>query len=206
MARRKQDNVTETVTNPAAGEAGGRDELDEAMASQLAEQARAEGTALTGPDGLLGRLTKMVLETGLEAEMSEHVGYEAHAAEGRNGGNSRNGARPKTVTTDVGPVEIDVPRDRDGSFDPKMVRKHQRRLSGVDEMVCSLTAKGLDDRGSLGAPGRGLRRRGLPRHHLQDHRPGARGNGGMAEPAAGPDVSGHLHRRYSREDSRRAGR
>jgi len=142
MARRKQDNVTETVTNPAAGGAG-RDELDEQLARQLAAQARAEGTALSGPDGLLGRLTKMVLETGLEAEMTEHVRYEAHEAIGRNGGNSRNGARPKTVTTDVGPVQVEVPRDRDGSFEPKMVRKHQRRLGGVDEMVCSLVAKGL---------------------------------------------------------------
>lgn len=142
MARRKQDSVTETVTDPAS-EDGGRDELDEQLARQLAEQAASEGSALTGPDGLLGRLTKRVLETGLEAEMSEHVGYESGDRVGRNGANSRNGARAKTVTTDVGPVEIDVPRDRDGSFEPKLVRKRQRRLGGVDELVCSLVAKGL---------------------------------------------------------------
>ena len=64
----------------------------------------------------------MVVETALEVEMTKHVGYETHEAAARNGGNSRNGARPKTVTADVGPVQVDVPRDRDGSFEPKMVR------------------------------------------------------------------------------------
>jgi transposase-like protein len=75
--------------------------------------------------------------------MDEHLGYEKHAVEGRNRGNSRNGTRSKTVLTEIGPVEIDVPRDRDSSFEPQTVRKHQRRLDGVDSMVISLTAKGL---------------------------------------------------------------
>jgi transposase-like protein len=105
------------------------------------EHARAEGLRLTGPDGLLGRLTKLVLESTLEAELTEHVGYEPHERAGA--GNSRNGSRTKTVLTDVGPVEIDVPRDRASTFEPKIVRKRQRRLSGVDDMVISLTAKGL---------------------------------------------------------------
>jgi putative transposase len=113
------------------------------LAERLVEEARAEGTELVGPGGLLGDLTKRVLEAGLEAEMTDHVGYDRHAVEGRNGENSRNGHRSKTVITDVGPVEIDVPRDRDGSFEPKLVRKRQRRLGGVDELVISLTAKGL---------------------------------------------------------------
>jgi putative transposase len=113
------------------------------LAEQLVEQARAEGVDLVGPGGLLGDLTKRVLETGLEAEMTDHLGYERHDPAGRDGGNSRNGTRSKTVITDVGPVELDVPRDRDGSFEPKLVRKRQRRLGGVDEMVISLTAKGL---------------------------------------------------------------
>ena len=107
------------------------------------EQARAEGVDLVGPGGLLGDLTKRVLEAGLEAEMTDHVGYERHDPAGRNGGKSRNGTRTKTVITDVGPVELAVPRDRDGSFEPKLVAKRQRRLRGVDEMVISLTAKGL---------------------------------------------------------------
>jgi putative transposase len=117
---------------------GGRE-----LAEQLVEQARAEGVDLVGPGGLLGDLTKRVLEVGLEAEMTDHLGYDRHDPAGRDGGNSRNGTRAKTVITDVGPVELDVPRDRDGSFEPKLVRKRQRRLGGVDEMVISLTAKGL---------------------------------------------------------------
>ena len=92
---------------------------------------------------MLTGLNKQVLEAGLEAEMSEHLGYNKHASEGRNGGNSRNGTRTKTVITEIGPVELQVPRDRDGSFDPQLVRKRQRRLTGVDELIISLTAKGL---------------------------------------------------------------
>jgi transposase-like protein len=113
------------------------------LAEQLVEQARAEGVDLVGPGGLLGDLTKRVLKAGLEAEMTDHLGYDKHDPAGRDGGNSRNGTRTKTVITDVGPVELDVPRDRDASFEPKLMRKRQRRLSGVDEMVISLTAKGL---------------------------------------------------------------
>lgn len=113
------------------------------VARQLVDQARAEGVKLTGPGGLLGDLTKRVLETALEGEMEAHLGYPKHDPTGRDGGNSRNGTRPKTVLTDVGPVEIDVPRDRDGTFEPTVVRKRQRRLDGVDELVLSLSAKGL---------------------------------------------------------------
>jgi len=98
---------------------------------------------LVGPGGLLADITKRVIETGLEVEMDEHLGYEKHAVEGRNGGNSRNGTRTKTLLTDVGPIEIDVPRDRAGTFEPQTVRKRQRRLNGVDSMVISLSAKGL---------------------------------------------------------------
>lgn len=117
--------------------------VDPAIAEQLVEQARTDGVDLVGPGGLLSELTKQVLETGLEVEMEEHLGYDKHAPEGRNGGNSRNGTRSKTVITEVGPVEVDTPRDRDGTFDPKTVRKRQRRLGGVDSMVISLVAKGL---------------------------------------------------------------
>ena len=128
------------ATEPAAV----RPPEDRQLAEELVEQARREGVELVGPGGLLTGLTKDVLETSLEAEMSEHLGYDRHDPAGREkGSNSRNGTRAKTVLTDVGPVEIDVPRDRDGSFEPKIVRKRQRRLSGVDEMVILLVAKGL---------------------------------------------------------------
>jgi putative transposase len=117
--------------------------VDEALARELVERARAEGVGLVGPGGLLTGLTKTVLETALEAEMDEHLGYPPYAVEGRNSGNSRNGTRSKTVLTEVGDVEIEVPRDREGSFEPRIVAKRQRRLAGVDEMVISLAAKGL---------------------------------------------------------------
>jgi transposase-like protein len=113
------------------------------LAQQLVERARAEGVDLVGQGGLLTGLTKTVLETALDAEMSEHLGYDRHDPAGRNGGNSRNGTRAKTVLTEVGPVEIEVPRDREGSFDPVIVRKRQRRLDGIDQIVLSLTARGL---------------------------------------------------------------
>ncbi len=123
-----------------------RSSEDKQLAEELVERARSEGVDLVGPDGLLSGLTKNVLEAGLEAEMSEHLGYDRHDPAGKNTGNSRNGTRSKKVLTDVGPVEIEVPRDRDGSFEPQLVKKRQRRLTGVDEMVISLVAKGLTTR------------------------------------------------------------
>ena len=116
---------------------------DEQVLRELTERARTGGLKLTGEGGLLGRLTKMVIEGALEGELDDHLGYGKHDPEGRDGGNSRNGRRAKTVLTDTGPVEISVPRDRDSSFEPKIVARRQRRLTGVDEMVISLSAKGL---------------------------------------------------------------
>lgn len=113
------------------------------LAQRLVDQAKAEGVDLIGPGGLLSGLTKQVLETALEGEMAEHLGYDKHDPIGRNGSNSRNGTRSKTVLTDIGPVELDVPRDREGTFEPKIVKKRQRRLDGVDQIVLSLTARGL---------------------------------------------------------------
>ena len=84
-----------------------------------------------------------MLETALDAEMAEHLGYDKHDPVGRGSGNSRNGARAKTVFTEIGAVKIEVPRDTNSTFDPVIVKKRQRRLTGVDEIVLSLTAKGL---------------------------------------------------------------
>jgi putative transposase len=113
------------------------------LAEQLLEQAKEQNIELVGPDGLLGQLTKNVLETALDAEMVEHLGYEKHDPAGHNSGNSRNGTRAKTVLTEIGPVEIEVPRDTASTFEPQVVKKRQRRLTGVDEIVLSLTARGL---------------------------------------------------------------
>lgn len=107
--------------------------------------AKEKGLDLTGPDGLLKQFTKSVLETALDEEMTEHLGRAKHkkSKDGR-AANTRNGTTAKTVVTDsVGPVGIGVPRDRDGSFEPVVVRKRQRRLPGVDEVVLSLYARGL---------------------------------------------------------------
>jgi transposase-like protein len=118
---------------------------EELAAKELVRLAREQGLSLTGPDGLLKQFTKSVLETALNEEMTEHLGHEKHRAPAdRDSANVRNGTRPKTVLTEAtGQVEIDVPRDRDGSFEPQIVKKRQRRLTGVDEIVLSLYAKGL---------------------------------------------------------------
>src|SRR4051812_36275450 len=116
---------------------------DEQLVAMLVDRARNEGLRLTGEGGLLQQLTKRVLESALEGEITDHVGYDKHDPAGKNNGNSRNGTRSKTVLTDVGPVEVRVPRDTAGTFEPQIVKKRQRRLTGVDEMVLSLSAKGL---------------------------------------------------------------
>src|SRR6478752_2852097 len=119
------------------------DAVDEQLIARLAGKAREGGLALTGEGGLLAQLTKRLVESALDGEITDHLGYDRHDAAGRDGGNSRNGHRSKTVLSEVGPVEVDVPRDRDATFEPKIVAKRQRRLAGVDELVISLSAKGL---------------------------------------------------------------
>jgi transposase-like protein len=116
---------------------------DEQLIAMLVDRARGDGLKLTGEGGLLQQLTKRVLESALDGEITDHVGYDKHDRAGRGSGNTRNGSRTKTVLTDVGPVEVRVPRDAAGTFEPQIVRKRQRRLTGVDDMVLSLSAKGL---------------------------------------------------------------
>src|SRR5690242_1608523 len=117
---------------------------EQRAAAELVRLAKEQGLSLTGPDGLLKQLSKAVLQTALNEEMTEHLGYEKHDPAGAGAGNHRNGTRAKTVlTVAAGTVEIDVPRDRAGAFEPQIVRERQRQLSGVDEVVLSLYAKGL---------------------------------------------------------------
>jgi transposase-like protein len=132
----------ESVEEPTGGSVPSA-ASDEQLVAMLVDRARSEGLQLTGEGGLLQQLTKRVLESALEGEITDHLGYEKHDPAGKNNGNSRNGTRAKTVLTDVGPVEVKVPRDVAGSFEPQIVKKRQRRLTGVDEMVLSLSAKGL---------------------------------------------------------------
>jgi putative transposase len=116
----------------------------DAMLDRLLEGKRPE--EVIGAGGLLEDLTKRLLERALEGELTEHLGYEKHDAEGRNGGNSRNGRTRKRVKTDTAEVDIEVPRDRDGDFEPRLVAKGQRRLPGFDEKVIALYARGLTTR------------------------------------------------------------
>lgn len=136
--------MTSVVEREDEGMAGSPNVLDDPkLMRELVDRARAEGLQLTGEGGLLQQLTKVLVEAALEGEMDDHLGYAKNDPAGRDGGNSRNGKRAKTIVTDVGRVEIEVPRDRDSSFSPKLVAKRQRRLTGIDDLVISLFAKGL---------------------------------------------------------------
>src|SRR6187397_3085737 len=130
--------------NGVAKKKSGEQSAEQRVAAELVRLAKEQGLSLTGPDGLLKQLTKTVIETALNEELTEHLGYEKHDPAGAGTGNIRNGTRAKTVLTEAtGQVDIEVPRDRGGSFEPQIVKKRQRRLSGVDEIVLSLYAKGL---------------------------------------------------------------
>jgi putative transposase len=117
--------------------------LDEALDNLLKGKSPQE---ILGQDGLLDELTKRLVERALEGEMTAHLGYEKHAAEGRNRRNSRNGHVAKRVRTDTSEMEIEVPRDREGTFQPHLVPKRRRRLAGFDDKVLSLYARGMSTR------------------------------------------------------------
>jgi putative transposase len=128
------------------GPPGRRPLVDDELADQLLDRAQAGGAELLGPDGLLSQVTKAVLERALAEEMSGHLGYEKHDPAGRGSGNSRNGMTPKTVLTDVGAVDLAVPRDRNGTSGPQIVRKGQTRLEGFNERIIALYARGMTTR------------------------------------------------------------
>jgi len=120
--------------------------IGEQLADELLGKAQAQGVQLLGPDGLLSQVTKAVLERALAEEMTDHLGYERHDPAGRGSGNSRNGMTGKTLLTDVGAVDLQVPRDRNGSFEPKIVRKGQTRLEGFNDRIIALYARGMTTR------------------------------------------------------------
>lgn len=121
-----------TVENPVSDEI-----IDELLGSTKSAED------LFGKDGLLKNFTKRLMERLLEAEMTNHLGYMKHAAEGNNTGNSRNGKTKKTVKTGNGNVEIAVPRDRESEFSPLLIGKRQSRLAGLDDNILSLYSKGM---------------------------------------------------------------
>ncbi len=122
-----------------------RDDLPDELIDELLAGARTP-EEITGPDGLLQRLTKRLVERAMAAELSEHLGYEHGQAPPGGAGNARNGTTPKTVHTGHGSVRIEQPRDRRGSFEPQIVRKHQRRFDGFDDKIIALYGRGMSVR------------------------------------------------------------
>jgi putative transposase len=139
------------LSEPVLDEAGAREAARKAVADLVDERAmdavlaqiKGDGLRLTGPGGFLSELVRSVLERGLQAELSEHLGYGKHEATGKGSGNSRNGSTAKTVQTEVGPIEVKVPRDRAGTFTPVLLPKNTRRLGGLSDVVISLYAGGM---------------------------------------------------------------
>ena len=123
-----------------------RRQLPDDVVDELLVGAKTE-EEIVGPGGLLSQLTKRLVERALEVELTDHLGYELHREPPGGAGNTRNGrSEPKTLQTDHGPVEIRTPRDRDGSFEPKLVRKRQRRFEGFDEKILALYSRGMSTR------------------------------------------------------------
>jgi putative transposase len=160
--------VNEMAEAPA-GRAGGVEDLETVLASgtlgepvmaqqrlaalvspeavdRMLADADAAGVPLDGAEGLLGQLTRTVLERALGAELDDHLGYVKGDPAGNGSGNSRNGSYEKTVTTTAGPVRIHVPRDRNSTFEPVIVPKGRRRIGQVDDMILSLYARGMTTR------------------------------------------------------------
>ena len=140
-----------TQTTPVAvADRQAAERLAEAMSpatiDSLIKDAKASGTPLEGVDGLLNQITKAVLERALQAEMTDHLGYEVGDPAGRGTGNSRNGSTSKTVATVNGPLEMQVPRDRNSSFEPRIVPKHARRVGNIEDMILSLYSRGMTTR------------------------------------------------------------
>ena len=139
--------LAEPVLDEAAAREAARkavaDLVDKQTLDAVLAQVKGDGLRLTGPGGFLSELVRAVLERGLQAELAEHLGYGKHEAAGRGSGNSRNGSTAKTVQTEVGPIDVRVPRDRAGTFTPVMLPKNARRLGGLSDVVISLYADRL---------------------------------------------------------------
>ena len=124
-----------------------REAVDRLVQAGLLDEVMARvgegGVQLTGDGGFLPELVKRVLEAGLAAELTDHLGYEKHDRAGHGSGNSRNGTTPKRLGTEVGDIDLATPRDRNATFDPRLVPKGDRRLGGLSDMIISLYAGGM---------------------------------------------------------------
>jgi putative transposase len=133
-----------TVTATKKGSAALREELfSDELLDELMSRVDEDGVALTGRGGFLPELVKAVLERGMDAELTSHLGYERGDVAGNGSGNSRNGSTPKTVGTEIGDIALDQPRDRNSTFASKVVPKGARRLGGLEDMIISLYAGGM---------------------------------------------------------------
>ena len=120
--------------------------IDDETVERLMARIEAEGLELLGPDGVLTALTSRIMNRVMQAELTDHLGYESGDPAGQGSGNNRNGTSPKRVLTDAGVVPVKVPRDRNGEFEPKLIPKHQRRLNGFNDIIISLVARGMTTR------------------------------------------------------------
>ena len=120
--------------------------VDDALIDQLMDQVDAEGLELLGPDGVLSEITSRVLNRALGIELTDHLGYEKGDPAGWGSGNSRNGSYPRKLLTDAGDVDIDMPRDRNSTFEPRTVPKGDRRLAGFNDTIIGLVSRGMTTR------------------------------------------------------------
>ena len=139
----KDSKTTGDVTLDGLRGSDGTPLVSDEVLDELMARVESEGAELLGPDGLLSQVTKAVLERALDEELTDHLGYPRHSPLGRGSGNSRNGTTPKTLLTEIGAVELDVPRDRNGSFDPRIVPKGVNKLAGFTDRIIALYARGM---------------------------------------------------------------
>lgn len=136
-------DITHSEQQGDVWEEGERPVVDDELIDRLMDQVDAEGLELLGPDGVLSEITSRVLNRALQGEMADHLGYEKGDRAGWGTGNNRNGTYPKTVLTDAGGVGVAIPRDRNGTFEPKIIPKGDRRLAGFNDTIIGLVSRGM---------------------------------------------------------------
>ena len=145
LSQERVDDAVDRARLRRMVEQPGGERIPDEVIDQLLAGASTE-EEIAGPGGLLAQLTRRLVERAMEVELTDHLGYEPHAEPPGGAGNTRNGTSPKTLVTEHGKVPLDAPRDRDGSFEPKIVRKRQRRFVGFDDKILALYSRGLSTR------------------------------------------------------------
>ena len=185
----------------AAAQAAAREPLPEVPAELLDHLVKGPMTPSEVQDLFLS-FQKAVIERTMAAEMNLHLGYRPGEDKPEGQANERNGASGKTLLTERGPVRVELPRDRDGSFAPILIPKHERRFAGFDDRIIAMYARGMSVR-EIQAFLAELRHRGLAGLHQLGHRRGHGRDHRLAEPTAGGDVPGGVLRRAAGQDPRR---